>query len=516
MREKGFALLPALVISTAVLIMGMGAMYMSEMGFRSVSAEHRWLLLEKSANAGLMQTVGDIANNSFTCGNSRNLSYNGANVEVRTTSAGGSCFVWSRATSGNASVVKVSIVTMGGSSTNHGAAVFRSLNNLSLGGSASIVSCDTNCRTSAVVIGNSLSSPPEENLVSSCPNNPRGVTALVDPYVPNAFPENADLTNKVFNNINDRNQLLQTLTNRFNVTFNNGTPNGISGNAQNITDSNGGLLPNIPSGTTIDVCRAYYNNCTARGYSISCTGNTNLNFNWAPDVYYVTVSGSNSVLFYCRNIDFGPNSTLRLDGSPMIAVTVGGVLAARDIILGNGNNNHISANLVLTLVARNSVEDNGNNLTLNNVNIFSRNITLDNAGLRLFGGVLYAGGSDAGKVDIKLNSNSQLGIVNHPVLIISDHKMEIDGRGNAEINGLVFAANTKGGFGISGDGNFSINGMVFSETYDNSVYMSGNSAIRFNPNILRTLHNRYSFVRQPECSTTQSRIPLMQTKITVY
>lgn len=508
MRNRGFALVTVLVISTAILIMGMGAMYMSEMGFRSISAESRWHLVEKAANAGLMQTAGNIARGQFNCGGQQNLNLNGANVEVRTTSSGGACFLWARATSGNASVVKVGVLTA--PSTNHGAAVFRSLNNISVGGSGAITSCDPNCRTSALVIGNSLNNPPTENLVSTCTNNPNGVTALVDPYVPNAFSTNTDLTNRVFNNINNRGELLTTLSNNYRVQFNDGRPTEISGSPTDITDNNGNLK-NISTGSNIDVCKAYYNNCTGSDSAISCTGATNLTFVWNGTSYDVRITGQNNNLFTCRNIDFGPNATLTLSG-----FTGGGILAANQINLGSttgvGNNG-------ITLVARNLTQDNANNITIISVNIFSQNITLDNNGLIWEGGILYSGGAGVGNFNINLSSNSSLGTSTNPVLIISDNNINIQRNGNAEINGLVFATSSNNNFSIgAGNGNFSINGMVFSNsTSNNNINISENFSINFNANILRTLSQRYSFLRPPDCTANVSvSIPFMQTRTTTY
>ncbi|MEM4675803.1 MAG: hypothetical protein QXM12_05875, partial [Nitrososphaerota archaeon] len=211
MREKGFALATTLVLGVAVFVMGLAGMYVSEMGFRSMGAEANWHRAEKAANAGLEQTARDIVGGNITCGQNRTLNFNGVGVQVNTVNGGGSCFVWARASIGNANVVKVAVLTAGNPAGNFGALVMRKLQNLVLQGSGAITSCDPNCMTSAVVIGNNLNNPPSENQVAVCPNNPRGVTALIDPLVVKGELLNTDITNMIFNNINDRSDLLNTL-----------------------------------------------------------------------------------------------------------------------------------------------------------------------------------------------------------------------------------------------------------------------------------------------------------------
>ncbi len=518
MRQKGFALATVLILGVALFVMGLGAMYMSEMGFRSVYSEQRWHMGEKAANYGIMQAVQKL-NNTDCSGAGGSYQVNGFNVQVQTVSAGGACFIWSSATNGSSKIVKVGVLVVGNAPSDYGAAVFRNLSNLSMSGSAAIVSCDTSCRTSALITGNNLQSPPQENLVTTCPNNPKGVTALVDPYVVVSELLNRNLTSSIFNGPTDRNGLIQTLSSNFGVSFNNGTPNGIVGTYTPITNQNGQIdttKVNSQNPPTYDVCNALYNNCSASGNTITCSGNTNLNFVWNGTGYDVQISGGNTsglpkntTVARCSKIDFGQNATITFNG-----FTGGGVIAGNQINF----NGSVSASGSLTLVARNEVEDQSNNITISNVNLFAQNIDLDNNGLQWNGGVLYSGGAGVGNFDIDLNSNSQLGSPQNPVLIISDNNIEIERNGNASINGIVYATEANNNLSVSGNGTFQLNGMLVSNsTNNNNANISGNFQIVFNANIISTLAQKYSFINPPKCAGTPSvAVPFIQTKTTVY
>ncbi|WPM32990.1 hypothetical protein IAE16_04740 [Hydrogenobacter sp. T-2] len=523
MREKGFALATTLVLGVAILVMGIAGMFVSEMGFRSISSEQAWHRAEKAANAGLQTVSGRIIQRNFNCGDVANFNFNGANVEVRTLSDNnrGHCFLWARATIGNnTNVVKVAILSMGNPAGDFGTLTFRQASNLNIGGSGAITSCDVNCRTPAVVIGNQLSNLPQRNLVTTCPNNPKGVTALVDPLVVSPELLNRDLTSTVFDNINNRTELLNMLSNQFRVSFNNGTPTGITGTITQISDQNGQLLSqviNTVNPPNYDVCRAGYNNCTASGNNINCSGNTNLRFVWDGSKYLVqpqnniTIGGVNitagRTVATCSAVDLGQNATLDINN-----FNGGGPIAANQINL-NGNVSNV------TLIARNQLEDKSNNITVQNVNVFAQNIRLDDNGLKWKGGLLYSGGAGVGNFNIDLRGNSYLGSQTDPVLLITDNNMNIQRNGTASINGLVFATDANNNLNIGdGNGNFSLNGAIVSNSNsNNNVNISGNFEINFNRSVLENLRNKFGFLKPPPCSTSASvRMPFIQTKMTVY
>lgn len=55
MKEKGFALATTLVLGVAILVMGIAGMFVSEMGFRSISSEQAWHRAEKRQTQGFKQ-----------------------------------------------------------------------------------------------------------------------------------------------------------------------------------------------------------------------------------------------------------------------------------------------------------------------------------------------------------------------------------------------------------------------------------------------------------------------------
>lgn len=501
MRNKGFALATTLVIAVVVLVMGLAGMYVSEMGFRSLSAEQRWHLAEKAANAALMETARRIIDGTPCNSASGSMNFNNANVLVQTREAGGACFLWAQATLGNARVVKVSVITAR-SLALLGAANFLYLDpDSSLGGSGAIASCDDNCRTSALLTGNSLTRPPNEHVVEQCPNNPRrGTTALVDPYVPNAFPPGHDLTGEIFDNLRNRDQLLEKLSEQFHVQFQNGAPVGISNRVLRVCTLSG-----------LTTCSTTSNN------NIRCG---NYDITWQGGAYDIR-HNNNIIERNCGGVDLG-NATLSLTSG----LRSGGALVARNINLGSGEVTGEGTN-GLTLIARNLLEDGGNHLSVNSVNVFAQNILLNDQSIGWSGGVLYTGGGTAtscsnppsnGCFYIDLNSNSRLGSQTQPVLIVVDNNMTIRRNGNAEIYGLIFATSNSNEFVIgAGNGTFDINGMVVDNSPSNNrINFSGNFEIWFNSDVIRALSNTYTFVKPPLCNPVTVGIPFMQTKTTTY
>ncbi len=545
MREKGFALATTLVLGVAILVMGIAGMFVSEMGFRSISSEQAWHRAEKAANAGLQTVSRNITAGSFNCGGNSNFTFNGANVQVQTLNYGGHCFLWARATIGNnTNVVKVAILSMGNPAGDFGTLTFRQIRNLNIGGSGAITSCDATCKTPAIVIGNGLNNF-EPDPVPTCPNNPRGITALVNPVVVNEELPNRDLTSTVFDNINNRTELLNMLSNQFRVSFNNGRPNGIVGQAVTVTQRPGVPANNIPN-QTYEVCNAScHEDVEAAGSTLNCKsedGSMRLEFTWSGDRYnvvqYVEIEicgdppcrpgrgGGRGLivrrtpLFSCYNIDFGQNSSIEFEEN-----FTGGNTIAGDSIKIEGNLTSATASVSgyphsLSLIARNQLQDDddSNNITVQNVNVFAQNIRIDDNGLRWEGGLLYSGGAGNENFNINLNSNSYLGSQTNPVLLITDNNMNIQMNGTASINGLVFATDANNNLSINGNGNFSLNGAIVSNSNrNNNVNINGNFSINFNRSVLENLRNKFGFLKPPPCSTSASvRMPFIQTKMTVY
>mgnify|MGYP001773396894 CR=1 FL=1 len=481
--ERGFILVTTLVIFLVLFILGAAAMYISEVGFRIHRAETRWQALEKASNSGLMKYASDVIKGTIRCGDSRTYSVNGVNVEVRAVSAGGSCFVWSKATMGDAKVVKVANFNAT-SNTNYAAIVIRSLSNLVVDGSSSINSCDLDCRVPAVVIGNDIPDNYVENLVVNCPRNPKGINALVDPVVENA-PMPPSLVERIFNGINNRNDLLNLLSQRFSVTFNNGTPGGLSG---------------VPAS-----CSFNYNNCTASGNTITCGKET---ITWNGTAYMVGTS-------VCPKIDLGPNATLTFSG---VSFTGGGAIAANQITFSQRSGTSGDGELVL--VARNQITMSSNNISISKpTHMFAQNYDISGNGLNVNAtSVIYSGGAGVGNLNINLSSNSQLGTTENPVLIISDNNINLSRNGTAEINGVIFTTEANNNFSISGNGNFTIRGMIVSDSNrNNNLNISGNLSIWFDKGVIQKLNNKLGgLVKNPTCGVVSVKVPYINTKMTVY
>ncbi len=112
--DKGFVLVAVLVTSVVVFVLGVAGMYISQIGYASISAEQRFQIAEKNANYALMKATTDILSGTITCGDEPSYSAGVGNTRVRTLQAGNSCFIWAEGTFGPARVVKVNVVSTGG------------------------------------------------------------------------------------------------------------------------------------------------------------------------------------------------------------------------------------------------------------------------------------------------------------------------------------------------------------------------------------------------------------------
>ncbi|MCX7738184.1 MAG: hypothetical protein N2Z80_02045 [Hydrogenothermaceae bacterium] len=499
-KERGIALVPTLMVSLVTLLFGFSAMYISEMAYRSISAEARWQILEKAATSEIKKFGLDLVTGKKSCSDSNEYKLNSVNVEVRSISAGGSCFIWLSTTLRDSRVTKVGLIPLTQSvPTDYGAAVFKSLTNFTLGGSGAFASCDSSCSVPSIITGKGPQNPPSGTRVTTCPNNPKGIVALVDPpYQVNRNLSDMDLTSVVFKNLQNRNDMLNTFTRVFNVNFSNGKPEGV----------------NNPE------CRPDFNinNCIASGSRLTCEcsgSSCRVDLTWNSSIGKYTGRIGSSTGVSCGSIDLGQNSTVAISG-----FTGGGIIGANQINF-SGNINNTSNPPTLTLIARNQITDGSNNINIKNVNMFSQNYTLDNNNLQIEGGVIYSGGAGNGNININLNSNSSLGSTNNPVLIVSDNNINLGRNGNAEINGLIFATSSNNNFNLgSGNGNFSINGAIFSNSTNNNVNVSGNFSVNFSKTIIENLANKYQeFINPPKCgsqNTQSTSASLIQTLITVY
>lgn len=481
--EGGFALVSVLLVLLVVFLLSATGMYISKSGYLSQLSQYRYYLAEKASNTGIAVASELVING--TCNDGSGI-LGSAVYNFQCRKYGSTYLLYSKGTIGNSRVVKVAAIFSYYSSY-LGAGVFRKLDNLSLRGSSAIDACDPNCSVSALVTGNELSQSFSTSTI--CTNNNKGVVANgVDPYRYDPTLNSTDLTPYYFN-ATDRNDLLNKLSSMFNVKFSDGTPIGI-----NQLDPKCDLS-------------SYNLSCTASGLALSCT--SSINATWSGSYY--TVNLPNNQIVNCGAIELGQNGYVKFSG-----FSGGGVISANNVDIAGD----VIPSTQLTIIAKNQLQDISNGYSLEDVNIFAKNITIDNRKILILGGILYSGGKGQGNFNINLNSNSEIGTQDNPTLIISDNNINISRNGNAAIYGLVFVNDANNNFSLAGSGTFDIYGSVVSNSRNNnSINITGNFEIHFDSNVLKNLTNKWSSLMRPiSCSSSSSNmlIPLITTKMLVY
>ena len=465
-RKKGFALITVLIFFLVLLVLGVGGAIITQMGYFSIASEAKYTIAEKRANKGLLKVL-----ENGTC---ENYQETGVNVIAIKDSGNNYCFVWSEGRYLGAKVIKTSIFPL--KASNWAAAMFKNLDNLSLGGNSAIVgydspenSCDDpkSCITPALITGNDITYNIEGSTKQACYTNEnnlkKGIISneTVDPYIPDDALSGADLTSKLFNAEN-RTELFERLSNSFNVLFNNGTPIGLE-------DPEGKEEPLKPP---LNV-----NTCNATGTKISCG---DIEITWNSTVKKYQYNGNESSM-----IDLG-NATLTFKDTSG-PFSGGGYIAGNNITFSGSAN----ATSPLVLVARNNIDISQNNIKISNTSMFSQKYNITANGLTIENGIIYSGGAGEGYLNIDLNADSKLGTQNSPVLIISDNNINIQRNGNAEIWGVIFVTDANKEFKLGeGQGNFKIHGTIISNSPEkNIVNLTGNFEIRFNFKVLERLYS---------------------------
>jgi hypothetical protein len=482
-KEKGFALITVLVFFLVLLILGVGGAIITQMGYFSIASEAKYSVAEKNANKGLMKAL-----ENGNCSNDTSEGiFGGYRVIAAKDDGYNYCFVWSEGRYLGAKVVKTTIFSL--KASNWGGAMFRNLNNLSLGGSpgggnAAIIGYDSpenscndpnSCIAPALVTGNQIN---PGNVVIACNTNPnnlgRGLVSTVDPYVYNPNLYNKDLTSQLFNAEN-RDQLLQSLSDNFKVDFENGMPKGL-------------VDPEI---------KLNVNSCTASGNTITCGSGSNADvFTWNPTKGVYLYNKDNN---YYSKIDFGNAQITFNDFSG------GGYIAGGSISFGK--NVTVNSTSSLVLVAKNQINLSNNNINISNTFMFAKNYSITANNLTVNGGIIYSGGEN-GMLTIDLRSGSQLGTQGSPVLIISDNQISISGNGNPDIWGLIFATQNNT-YLNTGNGDFKIHGAIISNSLTgNKIDLTGNFEIRFNFATLTKLAKylgNYNLLKTPVCGTSRPK-----------
>jgi hypothetical protein len=159
-NERGFALVVVLAMCLLVMIIGTTAIKMSELGYMAYGSERRYQIAANAAeyalNAGMSHIIANAAcpgtgncSGTYTSGGV-NASYNCFSI-----TSGNMCFIHGKGTLGGATVVKTTVVPAALPSP-LAALVFRDGGKLGVGGSSTIGSCSSTCKTPGILYGGTL------------------------------------------------------------------------------------------------------------------------------------------------------------------------------------------------------------------------------------------------------------------------------------------------------------------------------------------------------------------------
>lgn len=485
-KNKGFVLFIVLILFLVLLILGIGGAFITQMGYFSISSEAKYQVAEKNADKGLISV--------FESGICSDIEEDGFRVKAIKDSENNNCFVWSEGRYLGAKVVKVSVFSL--KASNWGTAVYKKLNNLSgIGGNAGIIGYDSpenscndpnSCISHALVTGNQLD---PKNIVITCNTNPNNlgsglISYNISPYVYDDTLSNKDLTSMLFNAEN-RIALLQSLSEIFQVKFEEGKPTGL-------------INPEISLNE---------NSCDATGSIITCENNKK--FTWDPNRNAYLYNKDNN---YYSKIDLGEDAEITFDN-----FSGGGYIGGKNIKFNGGK----ASQQPLVLVARNRIDISQNNINIYETFMFSQNYNIDAKNLIIGNGIIYSGGKGVGNLNINVNSNTQLGTIEtntkprniKPILIISDNNLRIARNGNADIWGIIFVTDANNNFKVGdGNGDFKIHGIVISNSLNNNeINLKGNFEIRFNFKVLERLYTylnqlNWNFLKLPTCGSSKKNL----------
>ena len=570
-EQRGIALVVALMVMVLFIALGAAAMMMSQLGYMAISSEKRYQIANWAAeyglNKGLESLLPSSVNPICSTGGSgsatsgSNYSYFGAGI------GGNFCYIHSTGTQGNAKVVKTVLVPRN-PTAQHGALVLRNGGSIDMGGSSSIVNCDTTCKTPGVVYGTGLNL--NINSISddtSCPNNPRGIygsphavqdaegdacnttsgACSTSPQMEDRIPTTFEATNWPdlqlrlstsyspsghsidVDNLSMGNITVPTLTckctNTGNFTLSTGTTSASPGTPASTTICSG--VPNIAACTSLEFTNST-GTLTISGIPASVE-NVVSNKN-------VSITGS----LTDKNIYTVNSATIsvsdRLTRVKLVSqngnITIASGAINNSIIVTTGNDSDISFDSGTisnsTILTKDTfwVDNTANVPILTNNKVFSKSSDFKKGIGDTSGGLFYS------KLDTKFirgTGNTVIGTCSsithsgcgtpcNPVLMIIGGDLILSGGGTVDIIGVVFI---NGNIDYEGSGGFAITGTVVSNATTGSSTFSarGNANIRFNSCVINTLKDGgHAIVRRPECgSAGGARGPyILNTKVTIY
>jgi len=328
------------------------------------------------------------------------------------------------------------------------------------------VSCEDSCRIPAMVIGNEYEGLTGTTL-EICPNNPKGVLALVYPVKQKV---NFNPYALAFNDIDNRDELLETLESSFGVEFDNGTPISVKGN--NVWTP--------PPGLVISKCEG------KNGNQIECS-----------------TESENTIIFTYDNSKFSCNlDNLNYDALDLgnVSLTIDNLNIPAKIAAGTIKFNNKATLSQTTLVAKDiiKIDKGANNISISNAKLFAKNYKFEGNNINLEAGIIYGGGTGIANFDIQSTTN--IGSLENPTLIILDNiDVTIGHAGTAEIHGLIFTTEGNNELNIDAEGRFELYGILISGSLKTNIDITGNFGTFFDKNAVDTLAQNFDFVHPAIC-----------------
>lgn len=397
-NDKGIALVVALVIMLLLLVLGAAAMQMSQHGFTAISAEKKYQIANWAAEYAVQEGIRvTAATNECTTSTESGSAGAGSYTYYRVPSSN-LCYIHGTGTHSNAKVVKTVVVPRLLTSE-LGAITLRNGGSLSLGGSSSIVNCDTECKTPGVVYGTGLTLAVNTiNDDTTCPNNPRGIYGS-----PNAV---QDIEGDACNVTNGSCSTSPQMSDRIPVTFeaDNWTdllsrlsiiysPSGYTLNVSNLSISEMSPLVNVTVPVTPDPpssCECTNTgNFTLDSGTSSCTGVANIalcsSLEFTSSANTLTIDGTAAV----TNVVSNKNVQITGSLSGKNVYTIGSASITINNASADITNSKLISNTGITLTnvraistmssdatQRTLLVARGGNITLNNTGHIFTNITL--------------------------------------------------------------------------------------------------------------------------------------------
>ena len=520
--EKGYILVAVMVIGMLVAIIGFAASKMSDLGAATYGSQKKYEIAGAAAEYAVNQAINSISLTGTCPGltSAQINDSNGANYQYRAFPTGGYCFIRGQGSYRNATVVKTVVVPDTGD-FDYGALTVRNGGSAATSGSSAIVSCDTACKSPAIVYGGTLTFTANLDR-SDCRKGIYGVGAdgiqsgagvecTTSPCVSATL---TDRVPKVFN-VPSWSALQDKLD---------GTYNGYAVDVATLTVSN--MPPTVPSGCqcagalvlAVDKKGNPANTCNGTAWSVgtcSAVQGTSVTVSTMPagvttlySTGTVTVSGNVSN----AAIVGGAGVTLSSGTVTNSMITTTGTSAS--VTLGDASTNNS------TIVTGGQFIMNKNSGTVSNTDIYAGTVKVIKQGGTADGGLIYSQGDFV--FESTTSGNNPIGSSGNPVLMLAGGNVDLTkNNGTAEINGLVFA---QGAFITDGSvtGNYTINGAVVanSESATSTFNSSGNGTLSFNHTILDTLSTRASLgglVKQTACGGTFGRKAFISnSKVTVF